>query len=66
VLAPHAEPKDGARSANRRDAPILLTGLGVLGAALLVFLGLKLALVVNTSSVNSKLNSAAATGAQKK
>lgn len=66
VLAPHAEPKDGARSANRRDAPILITGLAVLGVALLVFLALKLILVVNTSSVNSHLNSAAATGAQKK
>ena len=66
VLAPHAEPRDGARSANRRDAPILLTGLGVLGLALVVFLALKLILVFNTSSVNSQLNSAAATGAQKK
>ncbi len=66
VLSPHAEPREAARSANRRDAPILITGLAVLGLALLVFLALKLILVVNTSSVNSHLNSAASTGAQKK
>lgn len=64
VLSPHGEPKDGGRSQQRRDAPILWAGLGVLGFALFVFLVLKVTLVVNTGSVNSKLDSAAATGAQ--
>ena len=66
VISPHGEPKEGARSQARRDAPVLFAGLGILAAALLVFLVLKLTLVVNTSSLNGKLNSAAATGAQKK
>lgn len=65
VLAPHAEPKDGARAANKRDLPILLTGLGILGAAVLLFLVLKVTLMVNRSTVNSHLDSAAMTGAQR-
>lgn len=66
VISPHGEPRDGARSQARRDAPILIGGVALLGVAILIFLVLKLTLVVSTSSVNSRLNSAASTGAQTK
>jgi type VI secretion system protein ImpK len=66
VISPHGEPKDGAARGGRRDTPVLIGGVAVLGVAVLVFLLMKVSLLVSTSSVNSKLNSATVTGAPNK
>jgi type VI secretion system protein ImpK len=66
VLAPHGEPKDAGRGTVRRDLPFVAVGLGILGFALVVVLILKGTLFASTSSLTSRLSTAAATGAPAK
>lgn len=65
VISPHGEPRDANRGLGRRDIPLVAAAGGIVAFALLVFLLLKLVIVVNTSGVNSKLNTAAAAGGVK-
>ena len=51
VLAPHAERRDGARSAVRRELPYVALALGTLVAALLIIVVLRVVVGAHASSV---------------
>jgi type VI secretion system protein ImpK len=61
VLSPNAEAKDMGRRLTPSEVPIVYLGVGILAAALLIVLLLKVTMMVSVSSLTSKLGSSAVT-----
>jgi type VI secretion system protein ImpK len=59
VLSPHGVPADAGRTRARREAPILLFAGGLVALAILLALGLKIALVSATSDAAARIQAAA-------
>jgi type VI secretion system protein ImpK len=60
TLSPHGAATDAARGRARREAPVLMIAAGVVVLAVLVFVGLKIALVSATSDATSHMKTAVA------
>ncbi len=55
VISPHGEPNEAVATLVQRERPIVALSLAFFGLALLVFIGLKVALLVGTSGVNDRM-----------
>jgi type VI secretion system protein ImpK len=55
IISPHGEARDPSRGLVQRERPIVALSLGFFGLALLIFILLKVTLLINTSSTNSKM-----------
>ncbi len=59
VISPHGVPADGRRGRSSREAPVLALSIGLVALAVLVFIGLKIALVSSTTEAAVAMNTAA-------
>lgn len=66
VLSPHGLPADTGRTRARREAPILFLAGGLVALAILLALGLKIALVSATSDAAARIQAAASTQGAKR
>ncbi len=55
MISPHGEPNEQVATLVQRERPIVALSLAFFGLALLVFIGLKIALMVSVSSTNDRM-----------